>query len=53
MIQAKQELLQALQATLDALAPGAAPPAAFDTACGDAVFAEDAAALDDAPARRL
>jgi arginyl-tRNA synthetase len=31
MIQAKQELLQALQATLDALAPGAAPTAAFES----------------------
>jgi arginyl-tRNA synthetase len=30
MIQAKQELLQALQAALDALAPGAAPQAAFE-----------------------
>ena len=31
MIQAKQELLQALQTTLDALAPGAAPSAAFES----------------------
>jgi arginyl-tRNA synthetase len=31
MIQAKQELLQALQTTLDALAPGAAPAAAFES----------------------
>jgi arginyl-tRNA synthetase len=31
MIQAKQELLQALQATLDALAPGAALAAAFES----------------------
>ncbi|RVT52553.1 arginine--tRNA ligase [Rubrivivax albus] len=31
MIQAKQELLQALQAALDQLAPGAAPKAAFES----------------------